>query len=47
MKNTNLQITTRTTVYTADPFLKEPYLLYSTTANLICTDFYVYFPKTA
>jgi len=24
MKNTNQQITTHTTVYTVDPFLKEP-----------------------
>jgi len=49
MKNTNLQITTHTIVYTVDPFkfLKRTSMLYSTTANLICIDFYVYFPKTA
>ena len=48
-KNTdnNLQITTHATVYTVDPFLKKSKMVYSTTANLICIDFYVYFPKTA
>jgi len=45
--NNNLQITTHATVYTVDPFLKESKMLYSTTGNLICTDFCVYFPKTA
>jgi len=42
-----MQITTHTAVYTVDPFLKEPEMLYRTRANQIRIDFYVYFPKTA
>ena len=32
---------------TVDPSMKETWMLRSTTVNLICTDFYVYFPNTA
>jgi len=46
IKNTNnLQITTHTVQ--VDLFSKETEILYSTAANLICTEFYVYFQKTA
>ena len=45
MKNTNnLQITTHTV---SRSFLKKKLVLYRTTPNLLCTDFYVYFPKTS
>ena len=46
IKNTNnLQITTHTVQ--VDLFSKETEILYSTAAHLICTEFYVYFQKTA
>ena len=37
----------RTPLTVIDPFLKETLILYTITANLICIDFYLYFPKTA